>query len=152
MATPWWWCLVTQLCPTLCSPMDCSLPGSSVHRIFQQEYWSELLFLTLGDLLNPGIKPVAPAAVSPAVADGFFTTSDIWKAQQALYSFSSYWLMTLKHPVSAHEPLSLCISLIISSSLIALSSFISLAQIFLLLPNWHVHVDIYQIAQHIAQS
>ena len=24
-----------QLCPTLCSPMDCSLPGSSVHRIFQ---------------------------------------------------------------------------------------------------------------------
>ena len=26
---------VTQLCPTLCGPMDCSLPGSSVHRIFQ---------------------------------------------------------------------------------------------------------------------
>ena len=24
-------CLVTQLCPTLCNPMDCSLPGSSVH-------------------------------------------------------------------------------------------------------------------------
>ena len=23
--------LVTQLCPTLCDPMDCSLPGSSVH-------------------------------------------------------------------------------------------------------------------------
>ena len=26
---------VAQLCPTLCDPMDCSLPGSSVHRIFQ---------------------------------------------------------------------------------------------------------------------
>ena len=24
-------CLVTQLCPTLCDPMDCSPPGSSVH-------------------------------------------------------------------------------------------------------------------------
>ena len=24
---------VTQLCPTLCNPMDCSLPGSSVHGI-----------------------------------------------------------------------------------------------------------------------
>ena len=24
-------CLVAQLCPTLCDPMDCSLPGSSVH-------------------------------------------------------------------------------------------------------------------------
>ena len=22
-------------CPTLCDPMDCSLPGSSVHRILQ---------------------------------------------------------------------------------------------------------------------
>ena len=26
---------VTQLCPTLCDPMDCSLPGSSVHGISQ---------------------------------------------------------------------------------------------------------------------
>ena len=26
---------VTQSCPTLCNPMDCSLPGSSVHGIFQ---------------------------------------------------------------------------------------------------------------------
>ena len=26
---------VTQLCLTLCNPMDCSLPGSSVHGIFQ---------------------------------------------------------------------------------------------------------------------
>ena len=25
-------CLVVQLCLTLCDPMDCSLPGSSVHR------------------------------------------------------------------------------------------------------------------------
>ena len=24
-------CLVAQSCPTLCDPMDCSLPGSSVH-------------------------------------------------------------------------------------------------------------------------
>ena len=26
---------VAQTCPTLCDPMDCSLPGSSVHGIFQ---------------------------------------------------------------------------------------------------------------------
>ena len=26
---------VAQLCPTRCSPMDCSLPGSSIHGIFQ---------------------------------------------------------------------------------------------------------------------
>ena len=27
--------LVAQSCPTLCNPMDCSLPGSSVHGILQ---------------------------------------------------------------------------------------------------------------------
>ena len=27
--------LVAQLCLTLCNPMDCSLPGFSVHGIFQ---------------------------------------------------------------------------------------------------------------------
>ena len=30
-----WWCLVTKLCPTLCDPMDCNLPGSSVHGILR---------------------------------------------------------------------------------------------------------------------
>ena len=28
-------CSVTQLCLSLCKPMDCSPPGSSVHGIFQ---------------------------------------------------------------------------------------------------------------------
>ena len=28
------WSEVAQSCPTLCDPMDCSLPGSSVHGIF----------------------------------------------------------------------------------------------------------------------
>ena len=27
--------LVTQSCPTLCDPMDCNPPGSSVHGILQ---------------------------------------------------------------------------------------------------------------------
>ena len=28
-------CEVAQLCLTLCNPMDCSPPGSSIHGIFQ---------------------------------------------------------------------------------------------------------------------
>ena len=31
----WDFVLVTQLCPTLCDPMDCSPPGPSVHGILQ---------------------------------------------------------------------------------------------------------------------
>ena len=32
---PFCCCELAQSCPTLCNPMDCSLPGSSVHGIFQ---------------------------------------------------------------------------------------------------------------------
>ena len=36
-----------QSCPTLCDPMDCSLPGSSVHGIFQATVleWGAIEFL-----------------------------------------------------------------------------------------------------------
>ena len=55
---------VTQSCPTLTDPMDCSLPGSSVHGIFQARVleWSAIAFfirLSLGSdklsLMNTGI-------------------------------------------------------------------------------------------------
>ena len=49
---------VAQLCPTLIDPMDCSLPGSSIHGIFQarvlewgaiafsvEHYWSSPIYL-----------------------------------------------------------------------------------------------------------
>ena len=37
---------VTQLCPTLRDPMDCSLPGSSAHGIFQARVleWGAIAF------------------------------------------------------------------------------------------------------------
>ena len=31
----WWFCVYTQSCPAFCDPVDCSLPGSSVHGISQ---------------------------------------------------------------------------------------------------------------------
>ena len=54
-------CLVAKSCPTFCDPMDCSLPGSSVHGFPRQEYWSGLPFPSPGDLLNLGIEPASPA-------------------------------------------------------------------------------------------
>ena len=37
---------VTQSCLTLCDPMDCSLPGSSIHGIFQTRVleWGAISF------------------------------------------------------------------------------------------------------------
>ena len=54
-------CLVFQSCLTLSNPMDCSPPGSSIHGISRQEYWSGLPFPPPGDLPNPGIKLTCPA-------------------------------------------------------------------------------------------
>ena len=49
-------CWVTQSCPTLCNPMNCSPSGSS-----RQEYWSGLPCPSPGDLPNPGTEPRSPA-------------------------------------------------------------------------------------------
>ena len=45
-----------QSCPTLCDPMNHSLPGSSVHGILRQEYWGGLPCPPPGDLPDPGIE------------------------------------------------------------------------------------------------
>ena len=45
--------------------MNCSPPGSSVHGISWQEYWSELTFPPPGHFPEPGLEPTSP--VSPAL-------------------------------------------------------------------------------------
>ena len=48
-------------------------PGSSVHEILQARILSGLPFSSPGDLPDTGIK--LASLVSPALAEGFFTTS-----------------------------------------------------------------------------
>ena len=55
------WVCVPQLCLTLTTGTTYSPPGSSVHGIFLQEYWSGLPFPSPGDLPDPGIEPGSPA-------------------------------------------------------------------------------------------
>jgi len=52
---------VAQSCPTLCDPMDCSLPGYSIRGTSRQEYWSGVPFPSPGDLPESGIEPWSPA-------------------------------------------------------------------------------------------
>ena len=63
---------VAQSCPTLCFPMDCSPPGSSVHGILQARMQEWLPFPTHVDLPNPVTEPESRA--SSALAGGFFST------------------------------------------------------------------------------
>ena len=57
------WCAVlSRSVVSLCDPMNCSPPGSSVHGFLpRQEYWSGLPCLPPEDFSNPGIKPGSPA-------------------------------------------------------------------------------------------
>ena len=41
------WSEVTQSCSTVCDPMDCSLPGSSIHGFSRQEDWFGVIFPSL---------------------------------------------------------------------------------------------------------
>ena len=65
-------CMCAQFSLTIWNPMDCSPPGSSIHGIPRQEYWSGLPLPSPGDLPDSGIK--LPSLASPALAGCFFTT------------------------------------------------------------------------------
>ena len=67
-----------QLYSTLCDPMDCSPPGSSVHGILQGRTQMGCHALLQGDCPDPETEP--KSFTSPALAGGFFTTSTTWEA------------------------------------------------------------------------
>ena len=64
-------CVCAQSPMILCDTMDCSLPGSSVHGIFQATIQEWVAIPTPGDLSNPGIEPMY--LVSPALSGRLFT-------------------------------------------------------------------------------
>ena len=50
-----------SVCPTLCNPVDCSLPGSSVHGILQARILEWVAMPSCRGSSNPGIEPRSPA-------------------------------------------------------------------------------------------
>ena len=65
-------CPVANSCQTLCDPMDCSLPGFSVHGSLQARILEQVAISSSRGSPDPGIKTMS--LVSPALADRFFTT------------------------------------------------------------------------------
>ena len=64
----------------LYNPMDCRLPGSSVHGILQARIleWGIMPFSR--DLPDSGIEPTS--LTSPALTGGIFITNNTWKAHR----------------------------------------------------------------------
>ena len=68
-----------RLCLTLCDPMDCDPPGSSVHGILQATTLEWVAMSSSRGSSQPR-NPSSP--MSPALAGGFFTTSATLEAQR----------------------------------------------------------------------
>ena len=89
---------VAQSCPTLSDPMDCSLPGSYIHGIFQEKYWSGV------PLPSPNLESYYLCLKSSIFPSG---------RNPFLHSSPCAWLvallcLTLSDPVDCSPPRLLC--------------------------------------------
>ena len=93
---------VSQSCPTLRNPMDCSLPVSSVHGIFQARVleWGAIAFSKETDckvlkaILGPYSTPhFHPKNEHNDIDEGFpFSKEDIWWVRMEIIFVKYQWL------------------------------------------------------------
>ena len=74
---------IAQLCPTLCDPMDCSLPGSLVHGIFQAWILEWVAIAFSRESSWPGDQTGVPRT-----ADRLFT---VWATREGKHKYSCWF-------------------------------------------------------------
>ena len=67
-----------QSCPTLFDPVECNLPGSSLHGVLQARLLEWAATPSFRGLPHPGIEPTSP--MFPMLAGGSSTPSTTWEA------------------------------------------------------------------------
>ena len=80
---------VTQSCPTLCDPMDCSLPGSCVHGISQARILEWAADSSSRDFPDPGYWIRVSCISCPA--DRLFTAAPPGKLPYDTWNAHSVW-------------------------------------------------------------
>ena len=85
---------------TLCDPMDCSPPDSSVHGILQARTREWVAMPSSRAFLDPGIE--LASLVSPALASGFFTTSTTWEAHKRVQTDTCTQMHTTRRHTHTH--------------------------------------------------
>ena len=73
-------CSIAQSCPTLCDPMDCSLPGSSVHGILQARTLEWIAMLSFRRFSWPREQTLI-SSVS-CIGRRVLSTSPTWEAHR----------------------------------------------------------------------
>ena len=83
-------CSVTQLCPALCDPMDCSTPGFPVHNLpeFAQTYVQRV-----NDTIQPS-HPLPPASPFPS---NLSQHEDIFQSISSLHQVAKVLELQLQH-------------------------------------------------------
>ena len=74
--------LVMHTCPTLCDPMDCSSPGSSVHGILQARIMEWVAMPSSRGSSRP--RDQTHVSCSSYIADGSFTTEPPGKTRAGI--------------------------------------------------------------------
>ena len=87
--------LVTQSCLTLCNPMDCSTPGSSVHGVLQARILEWVAIPFSGDLPNPGIEPESPTLQGDSLLSEPPGMRPRWDLSNHASNVTSSWLPPL---------------------------------------------------------
>ena len=85
---------VSQSCPTLCEPMDCSPPGSFVHGIFQ----ARILEWVANSSSRGSSRPTGPTHVSyiSSIGRQIFYHWATWEVLE--YDYLSHFVETLRKP------------------------------------------------------
>ena len=97
-------CMHAQMCPTLCGPMDCSPPGSSVHGILQARVLEQVAISHSRGSLPP--RDWAQISTSPPLTGRFFTTEPPGKHAmdwRCSISWSGLWLCGCLHRLKIHR-------------------------------------------------
>ena len=74
-----------QSCSSVCNPMDCSSPGSSVHGILQARILEWIIMCSSKGSSNPGTE--LKSLMSPVLVGRFFTTSTTWDLRISDFHF-----------------------------------------------------------------
>ena len=117
---------ITQSCLTVCNPMDCGLPGSSVHGILQARIleWVAIPF-SRGSSQPSGIKSRSPALQADSLLSGpprniticKFWLQEIMRNLETEAKFTLSLCLSLPHPFPPSLSHSLFLSLSPSLSL-----------------------------------
>ena len=85
-------CVRAESRPTLCKPMDCSPPGSSVHGIFQARILQWVAISSFRGYSR--LRGQTQVLISPALTGGFFTifiTRATWGASEISFMKKIKW-------------------------------------------------------------